>query len=107
MAESHAIPAPDEDIEAVWRMAQSLPRERQIALAQRILRAQARQGVGANSTLPDDPGLATLDPQTRRPRVPSAALRGIAAGGKPAPTDEQVAQWRLEKYDAQKYDAQL
>ena len=70
------------DEETILRMVQALPRSRQVQLAHRIL----------------DPGLATLDPQTSRPYVTSAELRGIGAGGREAPSDEEVERWRMEKY---------
>lgn len=63
------------DEEAVLRMVQEWPRERQIQLAHRIL----------------NPGLGTLNPQTGRPFVSSDEL--------PAPSDEQIERWRMEKYD--------
>jgi hypothetical protein len=71
------------DEETILRMVQAWPRQQQVHLARRIL----------------DPGLATLDPQTGRPYVSSAALRGIGAGGHEAPSDEEIERWRLEKYD--------
>lgn len=71
------------DEEAILRMVQDWPRERQVNLAHRIL----------------DPGLGTLNPQTGRPCVSSNELRGIGAGGLPAPSDEEIERWRLEKYD--------
>lgn len=70
------------DEETVLRIVQAWPRRQQVHLAHSIL----------------DAGLATLDPQTGRPLVPSAALRGIGAGNAPAPSDEDIEQWRLEKY---------
>ena len=69
------------DEEAILRAVQSWPRSQQIHLAQRIL----------------DPGLATLDPQTGLPYVTSAELRGIGSGGRPAPSDEDIERWRMEK----------
>jgi hypothetical protein len=72
-----------EDEEAILRAVHSWPRERQPALVRRQL----------------DAGLDTLDPQTRRPLIPSGALRGIAAGRQPAPSDEEIERWREEKYD--------
>jgi hypothetical protein len=77
MAEPHII-----DEETILRMVQALPRSKQVHLAHRIL----------------DPGLATLDPQTGLPLVTSAALRGIGTGGRPAPSDEEIERWRMEKY---------
>jgi hypothetical protein len=71
------------DEEAILRMVRTWSRDQQVHLAHRIL----------------DPGLATLDPQTGRPYVSSAALRGIAAGERAAPSDEEIERWRLEKYD--------
>lgn len=71
------------DEETILRMVQAWPRQQQVHLARRIL----------------DPGLATLDPQTGRPYVNSAALRGIGAGDNEAPSDEEIERWRLEKYD--------
>jgi len=70
------------DEEAVLRMVRAWPRDQQVHLARRIL----------------DPGLGTLDPQTGRPYVASATLRGIGSGGRPAPSDEEIERWRLEKY---------
>ncbi|MDE3230526.1 MAG: hypothetical protein KGO05_11655 [Chloroflexota bacterium] len=70
------------DEETILRAVRAWPRTQQIHLAHRIL----------------DPGLATIDPQTGRPYILSAELRGIAAGGRPAPTDEEIERWRLEKY---------
>ena len=58
------------------------PREQQAHLARLIL----------------DPGLATIDPQTGLPYVISSELRGIGAGGKKPPTDEEIERWRMEKY---------
>lgn len=69
------------DEEAVLRMVQEWPRERQIQLAHRIL----------------DPGLGTLNPQTGRPFVSSDELRGLGAGELPAPSDEQIERWRMKK----------
>lgn len=77
MAEQQAL-----DEEAILRIVQRWPRGQQVHLAHCIL----------------DPGLATLDPQTGRPFVASTDLRGIGAGPAPAPTDEDVERWRLEKY---------
>lgn len=77
MAEQQVL---DED--AIIRMVREWPRDQQVRLAHRIL----------------DPGLGTLDPQTGRPRVASADLRGIGAGDHPAPSDEEIEQWRMEKY---------
>lgn len=71
------------DEETILRMVRTWSRERQAHLAHSIL----------------DPGLATLDPQTGRPYVTSAELRGIAAGNRPAPSDEEIEQWRMERYD--------
>jgi hypothetical protein len=70
------------DEEAVLHVVQAWPRDQQIHLAHRIL----------------DPGLATLDPSTGRPYVSSAELRGIGAGDRPAPSDDEIERWRLEKY---------
>jgi hypothetical protein len=70
------------DEEAILRIVQDWPRGRQVHLAHLIL----------------DPGLATLDAQTGRPLISSAELRGIGAGDAPAPSDEDVERWRLEKY---------
>jgi hypothetical protein len=72
-----------EDEEAILRAVHSWPRERQLALVRRLL----------------DSGLDTLDPQTQRPIIPSAALHGLAARGRPAPSDEEIKRWREEKYD--------
>jgi hypothetical protein len=72
-----------EDEEAILRTVHSWPRERQLALVRRLLNS----------------GLDTLDPQTQRPRVPSAALRGLASGRQAAPSDEEIERWRQEKYD--------
>jgi hypothetical protein len=58
------------------------PREQQVHLARMIL----------------DPGLATLDPNTGRPYVTSAELRGIGAGNSKPPSDEEIEQWRLERF---------
>ncbi len=77
MAEQHTM-----DEETILRMVQTWPRNQQLHLAHRIL----------------DPGLATLDPQTGRPFVASAELRGIGAGGRAAPSDEEIERWRMEKY---------
>ncbi len=77
MAEQQAL-----DEETILRIVQRWPRRQQVHLAHRIL----------------DPGLATLDPQTGRPLVTSTELRGIGAGAAPAPTDEDVERWRLEKH---------
>lgn len=70
------------DEETILRIVQSWSRGQQVHLAHSIL----------------DSGLATLDPDTGRPIVPSAALRGIGAGRGPAPSDEDVERWLLEKY---------
>ncbi|HEV7128665.1 MAG TPA: hypothetical protein VGN32_14645 [Ktedonobacterales bacterium] len=70
------------DEDEVLRLIQAWSRERQIWLARRIL----------------DPGLRTLDPRTGRPYVASAELRGIGAGDRPAPSDEEIERWRMEKY---------
>lgn len=70
------------DEETILRAVREWPREQQIHLAQRIL----------------DPGLATLNPRTGRPSVASAELRGVGKGDRPAPSDEQIARWRDEKY---------
>lgn len=78
MAEQRVL---DED--AILRVVREWPREQQVHLARRIL----------------DPGLGTLDPLTGRPLVTSAELRGIGAGDRPAPSDEEIEQWRTEKYD--------
>ncbi|WIG59772.1 MAG: hypothetical protein OJF49_002519 [Ktedonobacterales bacterium] len=72
------------DEETILRMVQAWPRDQQVHLARRIL----------------DPGLATLDPQTGRPYVASAELRGIGLGNRPAPSDEEIERWRLEKHGA-------
>lgn len=70
------------DEDAILRTVREWPREQQVHLAQMIL----------------DPGLATLDPQTGRPYVTSAELRGIGAGNNAPPTDEDIERWRMEKY---------
>ena len=75
---------PNMDEEAILRVVQAWPREQQIHLAHRLL----------------DPGLETLDPHGGRPNISSADLRGIGAGGHPAPSDEDIERWRLEKYGA-------
>lgn len=72
-----------EDEEAILRAVHSWPRERQLALVRRLL----------------DSGLDTLDPNTQRPITPSAALRGLAVGARPAPSDDEIERWRQEKYD--------
>ncbi len=77
MAEQHVM-----DEETILRVVQTWPRNQQAHLARRIL----------------DPGLATLDPQTGRPYVTSAELRGIGAGDRATPSDEEIERWRLEKY---------
>lgn len=74
------------DEETVLRMVRNWPREQQVHLAHRLL----------------DPGLATLDPRTGRPYVASAELRGIGAGDRPVPSDEEIDRWRLEKYAQQR-----
>lgn len=71
---------PDE--ETILRMVQGLPRDQQIRLAHRIL----------------DSGLATINPETGRPYISSSVLRGVGLGGRPAPSDENIERWRLEKY---------
>lgn len=71
---------PDE--ETILRMVQGLHRDQQIRLAHRIL----------------DSGLATINPETGRPYISSSALRGVGLGGRPAPSDENIERWRLEKY---------
>jgi hypothetical protein len=71
-----------DDEEAILRVVQAWPRSQQVHLAHRIL----------------DPGLATLDPQTGRPVVSSAELRGIGAGDRTAPSDEEIERWRMEKH---------
>ena len=70
------------DEDSILRMALALPREQQVRLARRIL----------------DPGLATINPDTGRPYIPSSALRGIGLGDDPPPSDEDIERWRLEKY---------
>lgn len=77
MAEQQTL---DED--AILRMIQALPRDQQVRLAHRIL----------------DSGLATINPETGRPYISSSALRGIGLGGRPAPSDEDIERWRMEKY---------
>jgi hypothetical protein len=78
------------DADAILQVVRTWPRDQQVQLARTIL-AQVVDARG-------DPGLATLDPQTGRPYVASADLRGIGAGGRPAPSDEEIERWRLEKY---------
>jgi hypothetical protein len=73
-----------QDRERILRDIQAWPVEEQMELARAILqRAEELQ-------------------QGQRPRVPSAALRGLLANGQPAPSDEEVARWldeaRMEKY---------
>ncbi len=70
------------DEDTILRAIRAWPREQQVHLARVIL----------------DPGLATLDPQTGRPLVTSAELRGIGAGDKTPPTNEDIERWRMEKY---------
>lgn len=70
------------DEDTILRTIREWPREQQVHLARLIL----------------DPGLATLDPQTGRPYVSSEELRGIGAGDKAPPTDEDIERWRMEKY---------
>lgn len=72
------------DEETILRTVREWPREQQVHLARRIL----------------DPGLGTIDPHTGRPYVMSGELRGLGAGERPAPSDEEIERWRLEKYDA-------
>lgn len=71
------------DEDAILRLVREWPRDQQVQLAQRIL----------------DPGLGVLNPQTGRPYITSAELRGIGAGNGPAPSDEEIERWRAEKYD--------
>lgn len=78
MAEQYAL-----DEETVLRLVQALPREQQIHLAHRVLASS--QGTSAE--------------QAGQPFVSSAELRGVGSGGLPAPTDEEIEQWRLEKYE--------
>jgi hypothetical protein len=70
------------DEDTILRAVQEWPRAQQLQLAHRIL----------------DPGGATLNPQTGRPYVASSELRGIGAGERPAPSDEDIERWRMEKY---------
>jgi hypothetical protein len=77
MAEQQTL---DED--TILRMIQALPRDQQVRLAHRIL----------------DTGLATINPETGRPYIASSALRGIGLGVRPAPSDEDIERWRMEKY---------
>lgn len=72
------------DEETILRAVREWPREQQVHLARRIL----------------DPGLGTIDPHTGLPYVTSAELRGLGAGDRPAPSDEEIERWRAEKYDA-------
>lgn len=78
------------DADAILRLVRTWPPDKRVRLAHSIL----EQVFDAH----DDPGLATLDPRTGRPYVTSAELRGIGAGGRPAPSDEEVERWRVEKY---------
>ncbi len=71
-----------QDEDAVLRVVRQWPRAQQVHLAHRIL----------------DQGLETINPQTGQPYVTSGQLRGIAAGGNPPPSDEDIERWRLEKY---------
>lgn len=77
MAESLVL---DED--TILRTVRQWPREQQVQLAPRIL----------------DPGLGTLDPRTGTPYIASSELRGIGAGDRPPPPDEEIERWRVEKY---------
>jgi hypothetical protein len=70
------------DEDTILRTAREWPRERQVQLARRIL----------------DPGLGTLAPQTGYPYAASAELRGIGAGDRPPPSDDEIERWRMEKY---------
>jgi hypothetical protein len=70
------------DEEAVLRVVESWPRDRQLSLVRRLL----------------DPGRDTLDPATHRPIVSSASLRGLLTAHRLAPSDEEVDRWREEKY---------
>ncbi len=70
------------DEETILRMIQALPRDKQVRLAHRIL----------------DTGLATINPETGHPYISSSSLRGIGLGGRPAPSDEDIERWRMEKY---------
>ncbi|HEY7833150.1 MAG TPA: hypothetical protein VIG30_06245 [Ktedonobacterales bacterium] len=78
------------DAEAILQVVRTWPRDQQVQLARALL------------DQPFDPhgdlGLATVDPLTGRPYVASADLRGIGTGGRPAPSDEEIERWRLEKY---------
>jgi hypothetical protein len=70
------------DEETILRLVRTWPRDQQVHLAQRIL----------------DPGLGTLDPQTGRPYISSAELRGVGVGERPAPSDEDLDRWRAERH---------
>ena len=70
------------DEETVLHVVQSWPRDRQLLLVRRLL----------------DTGRDTLDPVTHRPIISSASLRGLLAGKRPAPSDEEIDRWREEKY---------
>lgn len=72
------------DPEAILRAIEGRTLEDQVALADRILQ-RAR-------TLPPPP----------LPHLSWHQMIGIAATGKPAPSDEEVAQW-LDDYRTQKY----
>jgi hypothetical protein len=70
------------DEDTILRTVREWPREQQVHLAHRIL----------------DPGLGTLNPHTGAPYVASTELRGIGAGDRPPPSDDEIERWRIEKY---------
>jgi hypothetical protein len=78
---------PTQERERILRDIEEWPVEEQVALARTILQRAEE--------------LRQSQPE-QQPSVPSAALRGLLANDRPAPSDDEVARWleeaRMEKY---------
>lgn len=93
---SHMIAVPDE----LYAKVAALAEERGETVAH-VIATMLSEGLGAAFQEYTDPGSHTLNPQTGRPYITSAELRGIGAGGNPPPSDEDVERWRMDKYGVQ------
>ena len=71
--------SPTLDREAILRAIQSWPHDEQLALAQEIARRALMPSTRAHASFEDARGL-------------------LATPGKPAPTDEEIERWRMERF---------
>ncbi len=81
------------DRDAILRIIESWPIEEQVTLARAILEHAAHPTRGPSAT----PARSTWD-ALYGIASPKNALGMLATPGHPAPTDEKIERWRMEKY---------